>query len=145
MSEHICPERCQKHSDKRKTVVLRDPKGGRSEYRAQNPKQRTVTVLEVDGCCIKQDEACDFLMLADNDDAWLIELKGSDVIKAIQQINATLDVLEKKLQPRAIHARIVPTRFPTPNIVTMHEQKLRKRLGGKEQYRCQNRVLEETL
>jgi len=141
----ICPEPCQKYSDKRRTVALRDSKGGPSEYRAENPKGRTLTVIEIDGCCIKQREACDFLMLADENEAWLIELKGSDVIKAIRQIHATLDVLGEKLRPRTIHARVVPTRVPTPNLVTTHEERLRKRLGSHKQYRCQARVLKETL
>lgn len=145
MTAPFYPRECEEHSDRRPRVVLRDAKGGSSEYRASNPSKRQITVIAVDGCCIKNREACDYLMLAGEEDAYLIELKGSHVIKAIQQIHATLDVLEKHLRPRTIHARIVPTRVPSPNLLATHEIKLRKRLGGDKRYKAQARVLEETL
>ncbi len=145
MSGPPFPAQCQKHSDTRPNVVLSDASGGSSEYRAKNPRRRRVTVFCVDGCCIKNREACDFLMLADDNEAWLIELKGRDVAKAIQQIHATLDQFEHALRPRTIHARVVPTRVPAPRIIASDEMKLRKRLGGKDRYKCQARVLEETI
>lgn len=140
------PDRCVKLCDRRPRIVLRD-RGERREYRAENPRRRLVTEIVVDGCCMVQETACDFLLLVDDDDAYLIELKGSDVSKAIQQIHATLDRFEKALQPRTIHARVVPTRVPVPNYIATAEKELRNRLRrlGKGNYKAKSRVLEETL
>lgn len=144
MSQVICPEECQKISDVRPQLVLEDRKGGKSQYRARNPKRRKLTVLEIDGCCIRNREACDFLLLVGDTDAVLLELKGSHVAKALRQIESTLDLLEEKLKSRRIHARVVPTRVPSPDILATAEIKLKRRLGGNDRYRCQARVLEET-
>lgn len=139
-----CPSQCAQHSDRRAQIVLKE-KGEKSTYRALNPRKRLVTVIVVDGCCMVETTACDYLMLADDEDAYLIELKGSDVLKAIRQIDATLDHLGEHLRPRALHARIVPTRVSAPDILTVHEIKLKKRLGKTGTYLKKARVLEETI
>ncbi len=136
MTPSPCPAKCQKHSDTRAQIVLRR-RGSPRPAMIHRSAQMKSTV------CIVQSEACDFLMLVNDSAAYLIELKGSDVAKAIRQIHSTLDILEQKLRPRTIHARIVPTRVPTPNLLATSELKLRKRLGGT--YKVQARVLQETI
>lgn len=148
MSAPLRPSKCLVSSDRRPLVVLRDPsssKGKRtgSEYRALNPTKRRVDVTMVDGCWLSQETACDYVMEVDDTDAFLVELKGSDVGKAIRQIAATLDALSPALRPRRIHARIVSTRTPSPALKTTERIKLEKRLRG--ELRIQSRLLEETL
>jgi len=136
--------KCRDFMDRRRTISLTDKKGGPSNFVAHNRNQREVEVLRVDGCCVTS-SACDFLMLVENGDAFLIELKGSDVEKALKQINATLDALKKRLDPRIIQVRIVPSKVRSPNYLSSGIIKLRNRLGNHERFKCQARKMEENL
>lgn len=88
MSANPCPGECVLFDDARALVVLKDPKAGAagqknsSVYRASNPRRRNVSATRVDGCCIEHRTgkgACDFLLLADESDAWLIERKTGEM------------------------------------------------------------------
>jgi hypothetical protein len=58
-----------------------------------NPSQRTAEKVEVDGCAITEGPRCDWLVLL-NDDASreeiYVELKGSVVYHAVEQLQATI-------------------------------------------------------
>lgn len=148
MNPPMFPAHCKAFSDKRAAVVLVDPKGGPSEFRGENDSKKLITVYRVDGCCIKQSEskACDYLLLVEESDAWLIELKGSDLAGGIQQMEAVMKVFEEKLRPRRIHVRIVPSKVRAPDTIASTEFRLRKRLRAVEgTYKCQTRVMKEKL
>jgi hypothetical protein len=144
MSTSLCPEKCTKYRDRRSVVSLKDPKGGPSNYIAKNPNQRNLELISVDECCFSG-SACDFLMLVEDKAVYLIELKGSDVEKAIKQIESTLNTLSDKLKHKTIYVRIVPRKVPVPNIVRTDVERLRRRLEDRDRYRCQSRRLEEDL
>ena len=61
--------------------------------------------------------SCDYLIVNCSDDcAYFIELKGSDVFKAYQQIENTLNRVKVNLNSFSCFARIVPTKVVVPNI-----------------------------
>jgi hypothetical protein len=53
---------------------------------------------------------------------------GRDLVKAFEQINASIDVLIQELQNFKIYARVVLNKTPTPAINSSIEIKLKKRL-----------------
>ncbi len=79
--------------------------------------------------------------------AYLIELKGSDLIHAIRQINTTLNHLSRDLADfTKINARIVLTKVNTPDLKSSDLIKLEKRirqLGGTLDYKA--KVLSENV
>ena len=88
-------------------------------------KRRQSVVYQIDGNIIKEGNKCDCLILAKQDipadgkEMWksiFVELKGTDVGHAVEQIDATLDnALFKHPSVNEIHARIVAKSFPANN------------------------------
>jgi hypothetical protein len=90
---------------------------------------------KVDGCLINDNGSkCDFLLLnCTKQTSYFIELKGSDLIKAIEQIDRSIDVLHKDFSSYSIEARIVLTRVNTTDLKSSKlirlESKLKKHNG----------------
>lgn len=121
-NHHRFDIKCEDFSDNRVRIVLCD-KRGKSEYRADNIKEKRVTALRIDGCLIIDGEKCDYLLLVCNDmacnnsDAYFIELKGSDLMKAISQIDRSFDLLKDKLKGfERISARVTLTKYDVPKL-----------------------------
>jgi hypothetical protein len=80
-----------------------------NEHRAINKDACLVRQFKVDGYVITENiKKCDYLVL--NDDrhtAYFIELKGSDITGAIEQIRQTVEKLEKYLSSYVKKLRIV--------------------------------------
>ncbi len=101
---------CTEFCDERAIIVAKD-KGNRQEYRASNKKIRHCCKIRIDNCFIKTGEKCDFMILNCTDKtAYLIELKGSDLVKSFRQINVTIDKLLSQLDDFKIYARSVITK-----------------------------------
>lgn len=92
----------------------------RTVYCAEFGERRESVVYHVDGDIITEGYKCDFLILADRKDnkrSWLgvfVELKGTDVEHALQQLEATLrhpELNHPSVSGR--HARIVARSFPS--------------------------------
>ena len=82
-------------------IVITDPgsKNNRSKFRLENPKKSDVRVIQVDDCVIKQGMRCDYLVIipnnnksADGQEVY-VELKGSDVKHAVEQLATTIEKL----------------------------------------------------
>ena len=106
-----------------------------------NSKNKPFTLYRVDGCIMMEGQKCDFLLLNCSELlAYLIELKGSDLIRAVRQINATLSHLLGNLTDfKKINARIVLTKVNTPDLKSTELIKLEKRirqLGGTLDYKA---------
>jgi hypothetical protein len=129
--------------DTRKTVVCEDEKS-KTEYRYENKASDELSKYKVDGCLIKEEsegERCDYLLEnCTKKILYFIELKGSDLIKAIKQINHSIDVLYKDFENEeyTVHARIVVTRVGVPNLKNnsyyIKLQKKVKKLKGELKY-----------
>lgn len=85
---------CEKTSSN-KLISLAENK---SNLVIENPNQFKVCVVQVDGCAIKEGKRCDYLVIPDQQDIKkvieiYIELKGSKILHAIEQLEATIKKL----------------------------------------------------
>jgi hypothetical protein len=115
---------------KRHIIVCQENK---STYRYINNAGKTVAKIRVDGGLINEKtiEKCDWLLVNWDDGlSYFIELKGSDVRKAIVQIQTTINELSPSLSALNVTAknvRIVPTRDSYPDISRGTEYKRLKK------------------
>ena len=60
------------------------------QHRAINSDRCFVTHYQIDGAVIRTGLRCDYLLInEDKSDAYLIELKGTDIVHAVDQLEAT--------------------------------------------------------
>lgn len=146
--------KCIVSSDDRKEIKCEENK---KKYVLNNPNKNMVTVYQVDGGVIVEDKSvpantlkCDYMYCVENDSsptAILIELKGTDVNKALDQVSATLDRYEKFFAKFSrVLCRIVVTNS-TPKIRYTSKyiclsKRLKRRAGDIE---IRERQLLETL
>jgi hypothetical protein len=102
----------------RKIATCADEKNQRTKYIYHNDSNDFLSKYRVDGCLIADDkEKCDFLLLNCNkQQAYFIELKGTDLGRAIKQIDRSIDLLKPEITNFAIFARIVLVRLNTPDL-----------------------------
>ena len=152
MSECSCKAFDSNHSEfqheARKIVSFKDK--GRSEYRYNNQSANYLAKYRVDdGLISNNDPKCDFLLLnCEQKKAFFIELKGSNIVRAIEQITRSMDDLQGNLGGFAVFARIVLTRDNTTklnigNKLLKLEQKV-KALNG-DFIKASRGLLEETI
>ncbi|WP_347068799.1 hypothetical protein [Flavobacterium sp. WV_118_3] len=115
-------------------------------YIYENNSSNKLTKYRVDGCLIDDHNSkCDFLLLnCDKKESYFVELKGSDLIKAVEQIDRSIDLLHSKFKDFSVNGRIVLTRVNTTDLKNSKlirlEQKI-KRLNGN--LKKQNRQMTE--
>lgn len=131
LSGHICG--CGKCEVKLTKLNFVAP-GAKTEYRVQNKNGRTISKYIVDDCLLRlrqREEKCDYLFTADDlKAAYFIECKGSDVLKAVNQIQSSINMLADDLTGYVLKGRIVPTRVYNPDLRSQQYRKLRERLKG---------------
>jgi len=118
----------------RLTVICTDHKSS-TTFIYDNKSSDKLTKYKIDGCLISDEGAkCDFLLLNCNKkQSFFIELKGSDLIRAIEQIDRSIDMLIGSIEDFSINARIVLTRVNTidlRNTKYLRLERRMKRLGG---------------
>lgn len=90
-----------------KQIVSRD-KGNPQYHKANNVSNSEVTHYQIDGKVIKTGDRCDYLLMNETSKtAYLIELKGSDLVKAASQLEATENALRSQLVEYQLQYRIV--------------------------------------
>lgn len=136
-------ERCIKFADRRKNAVVEENK---KEFIVRNSKEKLIIAYHVDGCLIKQGKCCDYLVIITEDRvAHFIELKGTDIEKAVEQLNISIDQLLSALKGNKINAWIVSSRVKTPAIKStkiMKLQKKLKQLNGKLEITTNKAIIE---
>jgi hypothetical protein len=116
-------------------------------YRYHNESSDFLSEYQVDGGLINDSNAkCDFLLLNCNKKySFFIELKGSDISRAIDQIDRSIDVLKDNLSGFSIFGRIVLTRVNTPNLDKLKIKKLERKLSSfNGNLKKQTKLIEET-
>lgn len=132
-------------NDNRPIVVLSE---NGMQYKANNLQGKNVICYDVDGVMIVSDsKKCDkALGIPDDGMLFLIELKGCDLKKASEQIFATIQVLDGKINDYKVFGRIVCSRIPKPEIrstqVVRLERELARRKGNLKK---NSRTLEESI
>ncbi|HIX75503.1 MAG TPA: hypothetical protein H9977_10795 [Candidatus Parabacteroides intestinipullorum] len=115
--------------DKRQTVSLKDH-GESRKYVGRNPGKLELSVFRVDnGICKSSkpgDQKCDYAIYTGNDNLYLIELKGADYSKAIDQLNCTVkELLSEDIEGlKAVFARVVLSKTNVPQTLKTKEKKL---------------------
>lgn len=108
--------------------------GKKTRFILQNPNRKLVDKYIVDDCLLKskqKEEKCDYLFNIKNDKvAYFIECKGSDILKAVDQINSTLTILRNAFLEYTLKGRIVSTKVYAPDMRTNNYRKLREKLNG---------------
>ena len=110
----------------RKPSIKVEEKG--KKYIALNPNGECVAKAKVDNGLIAGSEVskADYIVLrCDLDMAYIVELKGSDVSKACEQILSTVNLLPI-LEKYTVNARIICSRAPSPDLRSSHRGKLDK-------------------
>lgn len=117
-------------------IVSRDKRN--SQYhRANNRNHAYVTHYRIDGVVITTGSKCDFLLMnEETKKAYLIELKGSDLVEAAEQLEATELALQKELLGYRLHYRIVANKCKT--------QEIRSAAYRKYQLRWKERLVQKT-
>lgn len=142
---------CRDICEKRKKTVTEE--NGRKHI-LLNPTESLIMRYRVDGCLISDEQSkCDFLISVGEigEDGkskviYLIELKGADLRKAIEQIDRVVEYLNRMhVRSESVQARIILSKAPGPAINSTEEIRLKRklhRLNGTLMYRT--RQMEET-
>jgi len=121
--------------------------GKETTFRLINKSKKKVDIFIVDECLLakyNRDEKCDYLFKLNQDKvAYLVECKGSDVIKAISQITSSLNLLKSNLDGNIIKGRVVATKTYTPDIRSRDYVNLREILKGNPIIR--NKIIEKKI
>jgi hypothetical protein len=121
---------CNFWHEQRKVITLKDKGHNIPQYVCINNSNKHLAMYMVDGGLIANNGAkCDFLLLVcENKYAYFIELKGSDIVHAVEQIDKSVDLLVKGLSGFAIHGRIVLTRVNTTGLLNIKCLRLENKL-----------------
>jgi aspartokinase len=95
-----------------KRIVLEENK---SKITFLNPHQNEIVVVKVDGCVFKKEDEdirCDYAILPKEEFEIYVELKGSDIPHAVEQLEATIKKLSKDSKSIEKLCFIVSTRVP---------------------------------
>lgn len=118
-----------KCTEKQKRIVSKENK---SSHTSVNKDHNNVRQYHIDGDVIKDQsiKKCDYLVL--NDDkatAYYIELKGSKIQEAIEQVETTEKMIRSGLKGYQSYYRIVFSGSGTHNIIQSSVLKWQKKLG----------------
>lgn len=130
--------------EKAKTIVCTDP-GTRSKYTAFNRKQHQVRQYHIDGEIISSENVnkCDWMVTEEDlRHAYLIELKGKDLSKAIIQLESTERILSTALREYdKVYFRISPTRVPH-HLYTQEYKRFKQRHPHEGEVICKENLQE---
>lgn len=115
-------------------------------YVGKNPKAKDIRQFKIDGDVFPQNSPqtrCDYLFLNDTDQAaYYIELKGTDILHAIEQIQETEQEIQHSIKEYTVFRRIIY--YSHSHRVT--DQRVQKwKLQGKGANTLKERKFEETL
>lgn len=115
-------------SDPNISVSDSGSRNNRSKFRLHNPKRSSIKIVQVDDCVIKEGMRCDYLIILSNNQEIYIELKGSNVKHAVEQISRSIDLLTCNCNSIVKLCFISSTRCP---INSAEIQNLKKKIRRK--------------
>ena len=119
---------CNKHAAR---SVSKD-EGNPQYHKGNNIGKAYVTHYKIDGVVITKKERCDYLLInEETHTAYLIELKGSDLVKAARQLEITENHLHRELFGYQVRYRIVANKCKTQEIRTSAYRKYQIRWKGR--------------
>lgn len=92
------------------------------EFMLNNMSRKKIMVIKVDDCIIKEEQMkCDYLFINCNDARlYFVELKGKDILKAIEQIEMTIKYFKENKyfkESKSINAYIVSSKVSVPESI----------------------------
>ena len=92
-------------------IVLQENK---SKITFLNPNQDKILTIKVDGCVISDNETlrCDYALMPSDEIEIYVELKGSDIVHAVAQLESTIRLLSDNPQKIKKLCFVVSTRVP---------------------------------
>lgn len=106
------------------SIVQRKEFGKR--FAVNNPKRRSIRVCRVDGCMIdSKTKKCDFMFVVCSDRQeriLLVEMKGTDIAHAVEQLISTAEVLRLSSYRLPIESYIVSS--AVPKVATSYQREL---------------------
>ena len=112
----------------------------KKKYVLQNPSKKKICKIRIDSCVIssKTQRKCDYLMIVcESENKYFIELKGRDLISAVEQLAETIKYFQAKCYESngKVFARVVLSKVPMPKTIELDSRvvalrKLLKKLGG---------------
>lgn len=92
-------------------IVLQENK---SKISFLNPDKETILIIKVDGCVVSENETlrCDYALVPSDEVEIYVELKGSDILHAVKQIESTIGLLSEDSQRIKKLCFVVSTRVP---------------------------------
>lgn len=132
--------------ERQRVIVSRD-NGTKREHRAINAQSCSVSQYKIDGGVIcDASPRCNFLVMNDDkQEAYLIELKGSDIEHALEQLEATADRLREELRTYRLRYRIVCSRARTQALKSNKFKKFQQKHKGTGEFICQENKIEENI
>lgn len=112
-------------------IIVSKDRGGQTEHRAENPKRKfEVRQYQLDGDIFRQITCCDFLLVNDSTrKAYYIELKGSDIAQAIDQLTEGEKKCKAELHNYTSYYRIVANKARTHEIRNIKYRKFKEKHG----------------
>lgn len=118
---------CEKHAGQ---IVSRDKKNPQY-HKGINEAKAYVTHYKLDGTVIRSQKSCDYLLMNEEKrTAYLIELKGSDLVKAARQLERARNALRQELSGYRLQYRIVANKCKTQEIFSSSYRKYQIRWKG---------------
>lgn len=112
-------------------IVSKD-RGNPQYHKGYNSRGMYVTHYKIDGNVIKSGNRCDYLLInEDTRTAYLIELKGSDLVKAAEQLETTENALKQQLSDYRMQYRIIANKCKTQEIHSSAYRKYQIRWRGR--------------
>ena len=123
--------------DKNAAHIISKDKRNSQYHKGNNIRKAYVTHYKIDGIVIKTGSRCDYLLINEETKrAYLIELKGSDLVKAAKQLEATENILQKELLEYSLQYRIIANKCKT--------QEIRSSAYRKYQIRWREKLVQKT-
>lgn len=133
--------------EERQAIIVSKDRGTKREHRAINAGKSRVSQYKIDGDVVRdQTPRCDFLVMNDDKkNAYLIELKGSDIEHAIEQLEATASRFKSELQDYKIKYRIVCSRARTQALNSNTYKSFRRKYSSSDEFLCTEKQIIENI
>lgn len=108
----LIPEKCVKYHDARKKCTVSE---NSKIYTLLNESELKIKLVAVDKCIVREEgyKSCDFLLIINDKGikrTIFVELKGGDLIHALEQVYDSLTYLKQEFKSHQFDARIVGSR-----------------------------------
>ena len=143
---NFCNSFCKKYAlyGKYRSQNIVSLSENRRKYQLKNENHKCIHTYKVDnGIITSQDiPKCDYAIFIETNSLYLIELKGANISRAIEQIESTIRILiqEEKVNVNTIEAKVVLSKGRNPKIISTKQQhldKLLSRYNGRLTYKEQ--------